>query len=108
MAGFCAFVFSHNLGFALLTGGSARLKLYSPAGLSVGQIVRVSTFTAWNFCLSAALVMGVTKDGEAERNGLLMGGPSMLVQGLGAGLRIMHAGKPVVGMGTRPVDGGGR
>ena len=33
VTGFCAFVFSHNLGFALITGGSARLKMYMPAGL---------------------------------------------------------------------------
>lgn len=108
VAGFCAFVFSHNLGFALLTGGSARLKLYSPAGLSVGQIVLVSTFTAWTFCLGAALVMGVTMFGEADRIGLLLGGSPMLAHAVGAGLLLMLAAYLVLGMRHRQVEWRGR
>lgn len=108
IAGFCAFVFSHNLGFALLTGGSARLKLYSPAGLSVGQIVLVSTFTAWTFCLGAALVMGVTMFGEADRIGLLLGGAPILAHALGAGLLLMLLAYLLLGMRHRQVEWRGR
>ena len=108
VTGFCAFVFSHNLGFALITGGSARLKLYMPAGLSVGQIVLVSGFTAWTFCLGAALVAGVSMFGEADRIARLVGGPPLAAHAVGAGLLIVLAGYLVLGMRDRFVEWRGR
>lgn len=108
LTGFCAFVFSHNLGFALLTGGSARLKLYGPAGMSIGQIVLVSGFTAWTFCLGAALLAGLTLFGEAERVALLVGGSPLLAHAAGAGLLAFLLGYLVLGMRHRQVTWRGR
>lgn len=108
VGGFCAFVFSHNLGFALLTGGSARLRLYGPAGVSVAQIVLISGFTAWTFCLGAALVAGVTIFGEAERISQLIGGPPLVAHAVGASLLLGLVGYLVFGMRHRQVEWRGR
>lgn len=41
LASLTSYAISHNFGFALLTGGSARYRLYSAAGLEAGDVVRV-------------------------------------------------------------------
>ena len=41
LASFTSYTLSHNLGFALLTGGSARYRVYSAAGLDTADIVKV-------------------------------------------------------------------
>lgn len=104
MTGFIAFVFSHNLGFALITGGSARLKLYGPVGLSVGQIVLLSTFTAWTFCLGAALVAGVTMFGEADRIAKLVAGPPIVTHAAGAALLITLLAYLLLGIRRRHIE----
>jgi len=104
MTGFIAFVFSHNLGFALITGGSARLKLYGPVGLSVGQIVLLSTFTAWTFCLGAALVAGVTMFGEADRIAKLVSGPPIVTHAAGAALLITLLAYLLLGIRRRHIE----
>lgn len=42
--GFISYAFSMNLGSSLLSGGTLRMRLYSAAGLTAGQIVRVIFF----------------------------------------------------------------
>lgn len=58
-SGFISYAFSHNIGLALITGGSIRYRLYSAWGLSglqVTQVVAFSAFTLWiGFCLIAGL-----------------------------------------------------
>ncbi len=108
VTGFCAFVFSHNLGFALITGGSARLKLYGPVGLSVGQIVLVSTFTAWTFCLGAALVAGVSMFGEADRIARLVAGPPIVTHAAGAALLLALLAYLLLGVRRRHIEWRGR
>ena len=90
------------------SNGKCRLKLYMPAGLSVGQIVLVSGFTAWTFCLGAALVAGVSMFGEADRIARLVGGPPLAAHAVGAGLLIVLAGYLVLGMRDRFVEWRGR
>ncbi len=104
ITGFVAFVFSHNLGFALITGGTARLKLYGPAGLSVGQIVVLSTFTAWTFCLGAALLAGVTMFGEADRIAKLVDGPPIVTHAAGALLLLLLLAYLLLGIRRRQVQ----
>lgn len=41
LASFSSYTLSHNLGLALLTGGSARYRVYRAAGLRAGDIARV-------------------------------------------------------------------
>ncbi len=58
-AGFIGYAFSHNIGMALITGGSIRYRLYSAWGLNglqVTKIVGFSAFTLWiGFCSTAGL-----------------------------------------------------
>src|SRR5699024_6376026 len=58
-AGYVGYAFSHNIGLALITGGSIRYRIYSTwgfSGLQVTQIVGFSAFTLWiGFCMVAGL-----------------------------------------------------
>lgn len=58
-AGFIGYAFSHNIGMALITGGSIRYRMYSVWGLTgiqVTKIVGFSAFTLWiGFCSTAGL-----------------------------------------------------
>jgi phosphatidylglycerol lysyltransferase len=59
VASFIAYAVGHNLGLAMLTGGSVRYRLYSRAGLSaveVGKVVGICTVT---FGLGVAAVLAV-------------------------------------------------
>lgn len=58
-AAFTSYTLSHNLGFAALTGGSARLRIYSAAGLrptTVAQIVLIAGLAFWGGVASVAAV----------------------------------------------------
>lgn len=58
-AGYVGYAFSHNIGLALITGGSIRYRIYSAwgfSGIQVTQIVAFSAFTLWiGFCSIAGL-----------------------------------------------------
>lgn len=50
LASFTSYTLSHNLGLSLLTGGSARYRVYSAAGLSAAdtaRVVAVASITFW-------------------------------------------------------------
>lgn len=50
LAAFTSYIFSHNLGFAALTGGAARFRIYRRHGVTmsdVGQIMVVAGVTFW-------------------------------------------------------------
>ncbi|HEX7876270.1 MAG TPA: bifunctional lysylphosphatidylglycerol flippase/synthetase MprF [Sphingobium sp.] len=63
LASFCSYTLSHNLGLSLLTGGSARLRIYGAAGLRPGDIARVIASAGvafWSGVVTmAALLMAV-------------------------------------------------
>lgn len=51
LASFTSYTLSHNLGLALLTGGSARYRVYRAAGLSggeVGSVIALASLSFWN------------------------------------------------------------
>lgn len=60
-AGYVGYAFSHNIGLALITGGSIRYRIYSVwgfTGMQVTQIVAFSAFTLWiGFCAVAGLAL---------------------------------------------------
>ncbi|SMO63546.1 bifunctional lysylphosphatidylglycerol flippase/synthetase MprF [Fodinibius sediminis] len=60
-AGYVGYAFSHNMGMALLTGGSIRYRIYSAwgfSGMQVTQIVGFSAFTLWiGFCAVGGLAL---------------------------------------------------
>ncbi|OHT20341.1 bifunctional lysylphosphatidylglycerol flippase/synthetase MprF [Edaphosphingomonas haloaromaticamans] len=59
LASLASYTLSHNFGFALLTGGSARYRVYRSAGLDAGEIVRViatASITFWMGVVAMAAV----------------------------------------------------
>ncbi|WP_283419809.1 bifunctional lysylphosphatidylglycerol flippase/synthetase MprF [Sphingopyxis sp. Geo48] len=51
LASFTSYTLSHNLGLALLTGGSARYRVYRAAGLSggeIGSVIALASLAFWN------------------------------------------------------------
>lgn len=62
LASFTSYTLSHNLGLSLLTGGSARYRIYSAAGLGLGDVARVvmiasATFWSGVFLLAGAMLV---------------------------------------------------
>ena len=51
LASFTSYTLSHNLGLALLTGGSARYRVYHAAGLTsgeIGSVIALASLSFWN------------------------------------------------------------
>jgi phosphatidylglycerol lysyltransferase len=59
LASFTSYTLSHNLGLALLTGGSARFRVYSAAGLSAGDIARVVATASLTFWSGVFVMAGI-------------------------------------------------
>jgi len=59
IASFCGYSLSHNLGLGVLTGGSARYRLYSRDGLSPGDVARVVALTGFTFALGVLTVIAI-------------------------------------------------
>nr|WP_025291408.1 bifunctional lysylphosphatidylglycerol flippase/synthetase MprF [Sphingomonas sanxanigenens] len=57
-AAFTSYTLSHNLGFAWLTGGSARYRIYTAAGLDGGDVVRVITMASLAFWMGVVVLAG--------------------------------------------------
>ncbi|MEC3947520.1 bifunctional lysylphosphatidylglycerol flippase/synthetase MprF [Sphingobium sp. HWE2-09] len=58
LASFTSYTLSHNLGLSLLTGGSARYRVYSAAGLSLADIARVVMIASATFWGGIAVLAG--------------------------------------------------
>jgi uncharacterized membrane protein YbhN (UPF0104 family) len=56
---FAAFVFSNNLGFQLLSGGSMRYRIYSKLGLQGGEIFAIVAFCTFTYALGVIAVGGM-------------------------------------------------
>jgi len=59
LASFTSYTLSHNLGLALLTGGSARYRIYSAAGLDGSDIARVIAIASGAFWSGVVIIAGV-------------------------------------------------
>ncbi len=60
LAAFLASAFGNNIGFALVTGGSIRYRLYSQAGLSALEIAGVSTMCSLTSGMGMAFVLALS------------------------------------------------
>ena len=59
LASFVGYTFSHNLGFALVTGSSVRYRLYSMWGLSTSEIAQLVMFCSITFFLGLFFAGGL-------------------------------------------------
>lgn len=82
LASFTSYTLSHNLGLALLTGGSARLRVYAAVGLEAGEIARVILLAGLSFWMGVLVTAGAAMVfAGAARTGLPI--PADLVQPIG-------------------------
>lgn len=76
LASFTSYTLSHNLGLALLTGGSARYRVYTAAGLDGPDVARVVGLAGATFWTGVATVAGaalVLHDGALAIAGRTLG-----------------------------------
>lgn len=59
LASFTSYTLSHNLGFALITGGTARFRVYKAAGLTVGEVGSIIALASLTFWYGILLLGGV-------------------------------------------------
>lgn len=58
LASFTSYTLSHNLGLSLLTGGSARYRVYTAAGLDGGEVAQVVGLAASGFWAGVLTIAG--------------------------------------------------
>ncbi|NIJ21524.1 phosphatidylglycerol lysyltransferase [Sphingomonas naasensis] len=75
LASFTSYTLSHNLGLSLLTGGSARYRIYTAAGLDgieVARVVALASATFWAGVVAVAGVALLGHDGPVAIAGLTL------------------------------------
>lgn len=86
---FVSHAISHSAGFATLTGGAIRLRMYTAAGLSAAEVAAVVAFCGLTFGLGASGVAAVALLTEPELLAMVLHLPAVLLRGLGAGLALV-------------------
>ncbi|MEW5730041.1 MAG: lysylphosphatidylglycerol synthase domain-containing protein, partial [Pseudomonadota bacterium] len=74
---------SHNAGFAILTGGGVRLRMYSAFGLGVGEVAAVIAFAGLSFALGAVALGAAAFVTESAKVAALLRLPEAAVAGIG-------------------------
>ena len=83
---FIAFAFSHNVGLALVSGGSVRYRVYSGLGLGLVEIAEVVVFCAVTYSLGIMTVGGVMLTADPMGVAPVLGIPQHMVRSSGAAL----------------------
>lgn len=87
---FVSHAVSHNAGFAVLTGGSVRLRMYATFGLGMAEVGGIVAFAGLSFGLGVATLASAAFILEGERLAPLLHLPATLVTGLGwAGVAVL-------------------
>lgn len=91
LASFCSYTLSHNLGLSLLTGGSARYRIYTAAGLEGGDIARIiasASLSFWGGVLVMAGLLMAVHPAEVTLMGITIG---LTLQRLAGGAILLAA-----------------
>lgn len=59
LASFTSYTISHNLGLSFLTGGSARYRVYTSAGLELADVARISLIASATFWGGVVAIAGI-------------------------------------------------
>jgi uncharacterized membrane protein YbhN (UPF0104 family) len=86
-AAFAGYAISNNVGFAVLSGGSVRYRVYSAAGLSAADIARVIVFSTTTFSLGLTTVGALSLLLGPSTAAMLLSLPDWVIQAL-AGLTL--------------------
>lgn len=73
LASFTSYTLSHNLGLSLLTGGTARYRVYTEAGLDgpdVARVIGIASATFWTGIVTVAGAALIARDGPIELAGV--------------------------------------
>ncbi len=73
LASFTSYTLSHNLGLSLLTGGSARYRIYTAAGLDgpdVARVIGIASATFWSGVVTVAAVALLARSGPIDLAGM--------------------------------------
>lgn len=92
LASFTSYTLSHNLGLSLLTGGSARYRIYTAAGLDGGDVTRIVALAAgtfWSGVVTVAAVALAVHDGPVAIAGLTLS--PVVAHGIGAAVLVAVA-----------------
>lgn len=89
-ASFTSYTISHNLGLSFLTGGTARYRVYSSAGLELSDVARISLIASATFWGGVLTIAGLTLVGGTHSLDLSVAAISPLAQHL-AGLTMLAA-----------------
>lgn len=93
LASFTSYTLSHNLGLALLTGGSARYRVYSAEGLSIGDVARVVAIAGMTFWSGVIALAGGMLALSPDRIHIgLLAFPPMVWRAIGLALLAVMAG----------------
>lgn len=92
LVSFVSHAVSHNAGFAVLTGGSVRLRMYSTFGLSINEVAGVIAFAGLTFALGTMVLAGgafILESGTVAR---LLHLPAVAVDAIGWAAAALLAG----------------
>jgi phosphatidylglycerol lysyltransferase len=92
IASFTSYTLSHNLGLSLLTGGSARYRIYTAAGLDgpdVARVVGIAGATFWAGIVTVAGAALVLRTEPIELVGVML--PADLAHLIGAAILLLAA-----------------
>jgi uncharacterized membrane protein YbhN (UPF0104 family) len=84
LAAFVSQGISHSLGFALITGGAIRLRMYTVAGISAIDVARILAIVGMAFTLGAVVVAAAACLLEPERVAAVTRSSEQIVLGAGA------------------------
>lgn len=88
---FVSHAVSHSAGFATLTGGAIRLRMYSGAGLTSGEVATVVAFCGLTFGLGASSVAAMALVSEPRLLAAILHLPTWLLRSLGVMLALAVA-----------------
>ena len=83
LASFLAYAFSQSLGFAVITGGAVRLRVWSASGLTTGDIARAAAFSAIGFWVGLLSMCGLALTFETLPPAVLRYAPEAVLRPVG-------------------------
>ncbi|MEH3104714.1 MAG: bifunctional lysylphosphatidylglycerol flippase/synthetase MprF [Sphingomonas phyllosphaerae] len=92
LASFTSYTLSHNLGLSLLTGGSARYRIYTAAGLDgpdVARVIGIASATFWSGVVTVASIALLARHGPIDLAGITI--PAGVSHGIAATILVLIA-----------------